>query len=187
MVSVTAAASVNLSGVRNGEATSVAIMLMPAGNTSMSGCAINAYTWFEPGTIMSTIKTAPTAPNAITSRLRSSMRCETNPPSGFGVSAGSDMGIACRFLFGLEPGGFLVCGLRCTPFRRRGGNVGLRQCLYQIARRRFGWAAVGNARNCAAGGILENLPGLGELLMHLAQFGKFFAAQFAAHVALHVL
>src|SRR4030067_2609945 len=187
MVSVTAAASVNLSGVRNGETTSVAIMLMPDGSRSMSGCAMIAYTWFEPGTIMSTINTAPTAPSAYAMRLRSSMRCETNPPSGLGFSAGSDMALACGSLFDLGPGGLLAPGLQCALPRRWSGYRSLRQSLYQIIRCRFGWTNLNNTGKRAAGGILENLFGLGDLLMHLAQLGKLLAAQLAAHVALHVL
>src|SRR4030067_2771593 len=145
MVSVTAAAGVNLSGVRNGEATSVAIMLMPAGSTSMSGCAMSAYTRFENGT--SAINPTPTAPSAYMRRLRSSMRCETNPPSGFGFATGSDMALACGGLFGLGPGGLGAPGLQCALFRCRDGrrgrsrdslrvlHGGVRQRLHQIVRR----------------------------------------------------
>src|SRR3990170_3233502 len=172
MDSVTAAANVNLSGVRNGEATSVAIMLIPAGSTSMSGCAMIAYTWFEPGTIMSTINTAPTAPNAYTRRFRNSMRCETNPPSGLGFAAGSDMGFACGSLLGFWPGGLLAPGLPCTLFRRGGVrgvrsqhpclmrhwcvlHGGIRQGLYQVVRRRIGRTDFRNTGECATGCVLK--------------------------------
>ena len=38
--------NVNLKGAKKGEATSVAIMLLPSGNFSMSGVAIKLYIWF---------------------------------------------------------------------------------------------------------------------------------------------
>ncbi len=47
---------VNLKGVKNGEATSVAIMLPPSGNFSIKGMAIKLYIWFAKGRKTSAIR-----------------------------------------------------------------------------------------------------------------------------------
>ena len=41
--------NVNLNGAKKGEATSVAIILLPSGNLAIRGVAIKSYIWLEKG------------------------------------------------------------------------------------------------------------------------------------------
>src|SRR4051812_5197059 len=73
----------SLIGVRNGEATSVAIIVPPCGRCLISGIASQPYSLFANG--ISASRITSTAATALSSRSRSSIRCERNdcsPPSG---------------------------------------------------------------------------------------------------------
>src|SRR3989344_4550021 len=161
MVTVTAAASANLSGVRNCEETSVAIMLMPGGNTAISGPAMSAYTSLANGT--STKNASATAITEYNSRSRSSMRCDIRLPApSTGASAAESSGLFASAMG--AAGGFLrLCptptfwrggGLdrRRDGVRRRGGGTGRRylQVLHQ-----------------PAGAVFQHAPGFVQFLLEL--------------------
>ena len=69
----------SLSGVMNGETTLVAMIEVPSGNFSISGCATSVNSWFEKKA--SGMKQIVTATTARSRRVRSSRRCEISVPS----------------------------------------------------------------------------------------------------------
>jgi len=69
----------SLSGVMNGDTTLVAMIDVPSGSFSISGCAISVNSRLE--TKASGTKQITTAITACSSRVRNSRRCEISVPS----------------------------------------------------------------------------------------------------------